>query len=40
MIGRDSDEDINGYGLWPWIGGLVLAGVIITLMFTFATPIS
>lgn len=40
MIGRDSHEDINGYGLWPWFLGLVLAGVIIFLMFTFAQPIS
>ncbi|WP_299812360.1 hypothetical protein [uncultured Roseibium sp.] len=40
MIGRDSDDDINGYGIWPWVLGLVLAGVIILLMFTLAQPIS
>jgi len=40
MIGRDSDDDINGYGKWPWILGLVLAGVLIWIMFTFAHPIS
>jgi len=40
MIGRDSDDDINGYGKWPWILGLVLAGVLIGVMFTFAHPIS
>ncbi|SIO31361.1 dihydroxy-acid dehydratase [Vannielia litorea] len=40
MIGRDSHDDINGYGIWPWIGGIVLAAVIIWLMFTFAQPIS
>lgn len=40
MIGRDSDDDINGYGKWPLILGLVLAGVLIWVMFTFAHPIS
>jgi len=40
MIGRDSDDDINGYGKWPWILGLMLAGVLIWVMFTFAHPIS
>ncbi|MEX5728779.1 hypothetical protein Ga0609869_002132 [Rhodovulum iodosum] len=40
MIGRDSRDDIDGYGPWPWIGGLVLAGVIAALMFVLATPIS
>ncbi|MFZ7089512.1 dihydroxy-acid dehydratase [Primorskyibacter sp. 2E233] len=40
MIGRDSHDDINGYGIWPWLFGLVLAGLIIFLMFTFAQPIS
>ena len=40
MIGRDSDDDINGYGKWPWILGLVLAGVLLWVMFTFAHPIS
>jgi hypothetical protein len=40
MIGRDSDDDIKGYGKWPWILGLVLAGALIWVMFTFAHPIS
>jgi hypothetical protein len=40
MIGRDSHEDINGYGIWPWILGLVMAAAIIGLMFSFAAPIS
>jgi hypothetical protein len=40
MIGRDSDEDINGYGFWPWIGGLALAALLMWVMFTFAAPIS
>lgn len=40
MIGRDSHDDINGYGYWPWILGAVLAAVIIFVMFTFAQPIS
>lgn len=40
MIGRDTREDMDGYGLWPWIGGAALAGFVIWLMFTFAAPIS
>ncbi|MCO6384714.1 dihydroxy-acid dehydratase [Oceanicola sp. 502str15] len=40
MIGRDSHDDINGYGIWPWVGGIALAVIIIVLMFTFAQPIS
>lgn len=40
MIGRDSDDDINGYGIWPWVFGVVLAGVVILLMFALAQPIS
>ncbi|MDA7430976.1 dihydroxy-acid dehydratase [Primorskyibacter aestuariivivens] len=40
MIGRDSHDDINGYGIWPWILGVALAAVIIIVMFTFAQPIS
>lgn len=40
MIGRDSDDDINGYGLWPWLLGAALAGGLIWIMFTFAAPIS
>jgi hypothetical protein len=40
MIGRDSNDDINGYGIWPWILGLGMAAVIIFVMFYFASPIS
>jgi hypothetical protein len=40
MIGRDSREDINGYGIWPWVFGLVMTGIIIGLMFGLAAPIS
>ena len=40
MIGRDTDDDINGYGFMPWILGVVLAAVIIFVMFTYAQPIS
>lgn len=40
MIGRDSHEDINGYGKWPWVLGLVLAAAIVFIMFAFAQPIS
>lgn len=39
MIGRDSSEDIDGYGKWPWVLGLVLAGVIIGIMFGLAATI-
>ena len=40
MIGRDSRDDIDGYGKWPWIGGVVFAAVMIWVLFQFATPIS
>ncbi len=40
MIGRDSNDDINGYGIWPWVLGLALACLIIFLMFAYANPIS
>ncbi|WP_420324767.1 dihydroxy-acid dehydratase [Mameliella sp.] len=40
MIGRDSHEDINGYGIWPWVFGLALAALIVFLMFQYAQPIS
>ena len=40
MIGRDSREDIDGYGIWPWLFGFVMVAVIIWLMFAFASPIS
>lgn len=40
MIGRDSHDDINGYGAWPWVLGLLLAALIVFLMFTFSQPIS
>ncbi len=39
MIGRDSREDLDRYGLAPWIGGVVLAVALIFLMFEFALPI-
>lgn len=40
MIGRDSHEDINAYGIWPWVGGVAFAALIIFVMFTFAASIS
>ena len=40
MMGRNSREDMDAYGLAPWIGGLVLAAVLIWVMFQFAAPIS
>ncbi|MGF1631066.1 MAG: hypothetical protein ACFCUT_16460 [Kiloniellaceae bacterium] len=36
MIGRDSKADLNAYGLWPWIAGVVLAAVLIGVMFALA----
>ncbi len=40
MIGRDSREDMDAYGLWPWVGGLALVAILIGLMFGLAQPIS
>mgnify|MGYP000274210335 CR=1 FL=1 len=36
MIGRDSKADMNAYGLWPWVCGLLLAAGLIGLMFALA----
>lgn len=36
MIGRDSKADLNAYGIWPWITGLVVAAVLIGMMFMLA----
>ena len=36
MIGRDSKADLNAYGLWPWITGLVVAAVLNGMMFVLA----
>ncbi|WP_256478419.1 hypothetical protein [Notoacmeibacter sp. MSK16QG-6] len=40
MIGRGSREDIDGYGVWPWIGSVIFAGILIWIMFAYANPIS
>jgi hypothetical protein len=40
MIGRDSRDDMDGYGKWPWLGGVALCAFLIFLMFQFAKPIS
>lgn len=40
MIGRDSRDDIDGYGPWPWLGGFGLAALLVWVMFEFAMPIS
>ena len=29
MIGRDSKADMDAYGLWPWLCGLLLAAGLI-----------
>jgi hypothetical protein len=39
MIGRDSNDDMNGYGLWPYVAGVCLAGAVIFIMFYFAKSI-
>ncbi len=39
MIGRDSRDDIDGYGIWPWLGGLAFAALLIGLLFGLAAPI-
>ncbi|MEP3049215.1 MAG: hypothetical protein ABJL55_19970 [Roseibium sp.] len=40
MIGRDSNDDINGYGIWPWLAGPSLGGLLVLVMFLVANPIS
>ena len=40
MIGRDTREDMDGYGIWPWLGGVMLGAFLIWLMFFVANPIS
>lgn len=40
MIGRYSREDIDGYGLWPWLLGLVMVGMMVWIMFAFTQPFS
>ncbi|ODC03566.1 dihydroxy-acid dehydratase [Terasakiispira papahanaumokuakeensis] len=36
MIGRDSQEDLDHYGLAPWGVGLIIAASILITMFTLA----
>lgn len=36
MIGQDSNDDIDLYGLAPWIVGALFAGALIALMFGLA----
>lgn len=40
MIGRDSREDMDAYGPWPWIAGVAFALFLIWILFQFARPIS
>jgi len=40
MIGKDSREDMDGYGVLPWIGGIALGAAVIGMMFFFSHPIS
>lgn len=39
MIGRDSREDMDRYGLVPWLCGVGLAILILYIMFVYALPI-
>jgi hypothetical protein len=36
MIGHDNNEDIDLYGIAPWIAGLVISGALIAVMFGLA----
>lgn len=36
MLGNDNNSDIDRYGFAPWLGGLVLFGLIIAGMFMLA----
>ena len=40
MIGQSSREDMDCYGVWPWIAGFVLGAGLVFIMFQFANPIS
>ena len=40
MIGRGTRDDMDGYGVWPWIAGAAFGALLIWTMFHFATPIS
>jgi len=39
MIGRDSKDDMNGYGIWSYVVGFAAAGVICLIMFGLAKSI-
>jgi len=36
MIGRDKKADLDAYGIWPWLCGLIIAAVLFGLMFALA----
>jgi hypothetical protein len=37
MFGRNSKQELETYGPWPWLTGYVLVAVIAGLMFGLAT---
>ena len=37
MLDEQDREAADDYGPWAWIGGYVLGGIIIALMFTLAS---
>lgn len=39
MVGRDSRNDMNSYGIWPYVAGVLAAGVICLIMFGLALSI-
>ncbi|GAB4353530.1 MAG: hypothetical protein Kow00114_02720 [Kiloniellaceae bacterium] len=36
MIGRDSKADMDAYGLWPWVIGVLFAAFLIGTMFALS----
>ncbi|MEM0908745.1 MAG: dihydroxy-acid dehydratase [Pseudomonadota bacterium] len=39
MMGRDTNKDVNRYGPWPWLFGVVIAVFLMWVMFHFAMSI-
>lgn len=39
MHGRDTREDVDAYGIWPWVAGVLAAALLTYLTFAFAAPI-
>ncbi|MDZ4135964.1 MAG: dihydroxy-acid dehydratase [Paracoccaceae bacterium] len=39
MIGRDSRNDMNKYGHWPYVAGVAAAALVCLIMFGLAKSI-